>query len=79
MEPQSCWTINTTVNEFRFNYNREAQKTFSIQCYSTVQGLPSGAFLVYRCPRSRSLLLRRYPDNALVHPNGPSAKASSFS
>jgi hypothetical protein len=34
------WTIsNTTVNEFRFNYNREAQKTFQHPVFtSTVQG-----------------------------------------
>jgi hypothetical protein len=69
------WTINnTTVNEFRFNYNREAQKTFQRPVRtSTVQT---------SCPPAPSWLTQAFngaappcfsdgtPDNALgIHPN----------
>jgi len=77
------WTINNnTVNEFRFNYNREAQKTFQHPVRtSTVQG---------SCPAAPSWLTDALgpvpcfsdgtPDNALgIHPNlGPEREGIPF-
>ncbi len=77
------WTINnTTVNEFRFNYNREAQKTFQHPVRtSAVQG---------SCPTPPSWLTDVLvsvpcfsdgtPDNALgIHPNlGPKREGVPF-
>src|SRR6266852_4995289 len=77
------WTINnTTVNEFRFNYNREAQKTFQHPVTtSTVQD---------SCPPAPSWLTDVLgpvpcfsdgtPDNALgIHPNlGPTREGLPF-
>src|SRR5438132_11713445 len=50
------WTIsNTTVNEFRFNYNREAQRTFQHPVRtSTVQG---------SCPPAPSWLTAAFNDS----------------
>jgi hypothetical protein len=78
------WTINnTTVNEFRFNYNREAQRTFQHPVFtSTVQN---------SCPTPPSWLLAAFPggvpcfsdgtqQNALgIHPNiGPEHEGLPF-
>jgi hypothetical protein len=77
------WTINnTTVNEFRFNYNREAQRTFQKPVRtSTVQN---------SCPPAPSWLTGALgpvpcfsdgtPDNALgIHPNlGPNIEGLPF-
>ena len=73
------WTINnTTVNEFRFNYNREAQKTFQHPVRtSTVQG---------SCPTPPAWLTGVLcfsdgtTDNVLgIHPNlGPEREGIPF-
>src|SRR4029077_5073442 len=67
------WTIsNTTVNEFRFNYNREAQKTFQHPTFTSL--------LQNSCPPAPVWLTNVLgpvpcfsdgtPDNALgIHPN----------
>src|SRR5438034_3297390 len=48
------WTINnTTVNEFRFNYNREAQRTFQHPVFTTS--------LHSSCPQAKSWLLAAFP------------------
>src|SRR6184192_638010 len=48
------WTINnTTVNEFRFNYNREAQRTFQHPVFTTS--------LHSSCPQAKSWLLTAFP------------------
>ena len=48
------WTINnTTVNEFRFNYNREAQRTFQHPVFTTS--------IHNSCPQAQSWLLAAFP------------------
>jgi hypothetical protein len=48
------WTIsNTTVNEFRFNYNREAQRTFQHPVFTTT--------VHNSCPPAPSWLLAAFP------------------
>jgi len=48
------WTINnTTVNEFRFNYNREAQRTFQHPVFTTS--------IHSSCPQAQSWLLAAFP------------------
>jgi Carboxypeptidase regulatory-like domain len=48
------WTINnTTVNEFRFNYNREAQRTFQHPVFTTS--------IHSSCPQAKSWLLAAFP------------------
>ena len=48
------WTIsNTTVNEFRFNYNREGQKTFQHPIFTTT--------VQNSCPKPPSWLLAAFP------------------
>ncbi len=80
------WTINnTTVNEFRFNYNREGQKTFQHPTFTTA--------VQNSCPTPPSWLLAAFPTtgvpcftdptdptNALgIHPNlGPQHEGLPF-
>jgi Carboxypeptidase regulatory-like domain len=79
-----AWTIsNTTVNEFRFNYNREGQRTFQRPVFTTkVQN---------SCPPPPSWLLAAFPSgppcfsdgtqaNTLgIHPNlGPGLEGLPF-
>src|SRR5258705_1931838 len=77
------WTIsNTTVNEFRFNYNREAQKTFQRPTFTTT--------VQNSCPPAPSWLTDvtgpvpcfsdGTPENALgIHPNlGPKFEGVPF-
>jgi Carboxypeptidase regulatory-like domain len=80
------WTINnTTVNEFRFNYNREAQRTFQHPVFTTT--------VQNSCPTPPSWLLAAFPNtgvpcfsdptdptNALgIHPNlGPQHEGLPF-
>jgi hypothetical protein len=62
------WTIsNTTVNEFRFNYNREAQRTFQH---------PVRTSLVQdSCPAPQSWLLQAFPSGVpcFTDPSNPRA------
>ncbi len=62
------WTIsNTTVNEFRFNYNREAQRTFQH---------PVRTSLVQdSCPTPQSWLLQAFPSGVpcFTDPSNPRA------
>jgi hypothetical protein len=57
------WTIsNTTVNEFRFNYNREAQRTFQHPVFTTsVQN---------SCPPAPSWLLAAFPSGVPCFDDG---------
>ena len=77
------WTINnTTVNEFRFNYNREAQRTFQQPVRtSTVQNScpPAPAWLT-QVLVSVPCFSDGTPDNALgIHPNlGPNIEGLPF-
>jgi hypothetical protein len=79
------WTINnTTVNEFRFNYNREAQKTFQRPTFTTT--------VQNSCPPAPAWLTTGTggpipcfadltdPNNALgIHPNlGPKIEGLPF-
>jgi Carboxypeptidase regulatory-like domain len=79
------WTIsNTTVNEFRFNYNREAQRTFQHPTFTTT--------VQNSCPTPPSWLLAAFPttgvpcfsdgtpENTLgIHPNlGPEHEGLPF-
>lgn len=77
------WTINnTTVNEFRFNYNREAQRTFQHPTFTTT--------VQNSCPPAPSWLTNvtgpvpcftdGTPSNALgIHPNlGPQHEGLPF-
>lgn len=80
------WTLNnTTVNEFRFNYNREAQRTFQHPVFTTnVQN---------SCPTPPSWLLAAFPAGSVpfcfddlqpgnptgIHPNlGPQHEGLPF-
>src|SRR3989454_9880668 len=78
------WSIsNTTVNEFRFNYNREAQRTFQHPVFTTT--------VQNSCPPAPSWLLAAFPSavpcfsdgtqaNTLgIHPNlGPQHEGLPF-
>jgi hypothetical protein len=78
------WTIsNTTVNEFRFNYNREGQRTFKRPVFTTT--------VQNSCPTPPSWLLQAFPSgvpcfsdgtpaNTLgIHPNlGPGLEGVPF-
>jgi hypothetical protein len=77
------WTINnTTINEFRFNYNREAQKTFQRPTFTTT--------VQNSCPPAPSWLTNvtgpvpcfsdGTPENTLgIHPNlGPKFEGVPF-
>ena len=78
------WTIsNTTVNEFRFNYNREGQRTFQHPVFTTT--------LQNSCPTPPAWLLAAFPsgvpcfsdgtpENTLgIHPNiGPQHEGLPF-
>ncbi len=79
------WTLNnTTVNEFRFNYNREAQRTFQHPTFTTT--------VQNSCPTPPSWLLAAFPvtgvpcfsdgtpENTLgIHPNiGPQHEGLPF-
>ncbi|MGH9514327.1 MAG: carboxypeptidase regulatory-like domain-containing protein [Terriglobales bacterium] len=57
------WTINnTTVNEFRFNYNREAQRTFQHPVFTTS--------LHNSCPPAQSWLLAAFPSGVPCFDDG---------
>jgi hypothetical protein len=58
-----AWTIsNTTVNEFRFNYNREAQRTFQH---------PTNTSLVQNsCPPAPAWLLQAFPSGVPCFDDG---------
>ena len=60
------WSIsNTTVNEFRFNYNREAQRTFQHPVFTTrVQN---------SCPPAPSWLLAAFPSGVPCFSDGTQA------
>jgi Carboxypeptidase regulatory-like domain len=60
------WTIsNTTINEFRFNYNREGQKTFQQPVFTTsVQN---------SCPPAPSWLLAAFPSGVPCFSDGTQA------
>jgi hypothetical protein len=79
------WTINnTTVNEFRFNYNREAQRTFQHPVFTTT--------VQNSCPTPPSWLLAAFPTTGVpcfsdgtpantlgIHPNlGPQHEGLPF-
>jgi Carboxypeptidase regulatory-like domain len=68
------WTIsNTTVNEFRFNYNREAQKTFQrpVRTSLVQDSCPTPpAWLTAAFPAGVPCFTDGTPENALgIHPN----------
>jgi hypothetical protein len=68
------WTIsNTTVNEFRFNYNREAQKTFQrpVRTSLVQDSCPTPpAWLTAAFPTGIPCFTDGTPENALgIHPN----------
>jgi len=68
------WTIsNTTVNEFRFNYNREAQKTFQrpVRTSLVQDSCPTPpAWLIAAFPAGVPCFTDGTPENALgIHPN----------
>ena len=57
------WTINnTTVNEFRFNYNREAQRTFQHPVFTTS--------IHSSCPQAKSWLLAAFPSGVPCFDDG---------
>jgi hypothetical protein len=57
------WTIsNTTVNEFRFNYNREAQRTFQHPVFTTT--------VQNSCPPAPSWLLAAFPSGVPCFDDG---------
>src|SRR5713101_2825954 len=78
------WTINnTTVNEFRFNYNREAQKTFQRPTFTTtVQNScpPAPAWLTAGTGGPVPCFSDGTPENTLgIHPNlGPKFEGVPF-
>ena len=62
------WTIsNTTVNEFRFNYNREAQKTF--------QRPVSTSLVQDSCPTPPAWLIAAFPAGVPCFSDGTTANA----
>ena len=57
------WTLNnTTVNEFRFNYNREAQRTFQHPVFTTS--------IHSSCPQAQSWLLAAFPSGVPCFDDG---------
>ena len=78
------WTIsNTTVNEFRFNYNREAQGTFQRPVFTTtVQNScpPAPAWLTAGTGGAVPCFSDGTPENTLgIHPNlGPKFEGVPF-
>jgi len=60
------WSIsNTTVNEFRFNYNREAQRTFQHPVFTTT--------VQNSCPPAPSWLLAAFPSGVPCFSDGTQA------
>jgi Carboxypeptidase regulatory-like domain len=78
------WTIsNTTINEFRFNYNREGQKTFQQPVFTTtVQNScpPAPSWLLAAFPSGVPCFSDGTPANTLgIHPNlGPKFEGVPF-
>jgi Carboxypeptidase regulatory-like domain len=78
------WTLNnTTVNEFRFNYNREAQRSFQHPTFTTtVQNScpPAPAWLLAAFPGGVPCFSDGTPENTLgIHPNiGPQHEGLPF-
>jgi len=79
-----AWTIsNTTVNEFRFNYNREGQRTFQRPVFTTtVQNScpPAPSWLLAAFPAGVPCFSDGTPTNALgIHPHlGPGLEGLPF-
>src|SRR6266404_4444596 len=60
------WSVsNTTVNEFRFNYNREAQRTFQHPVFTTT--------VQNSCPPAPSWLLAAFPSGVPCFSDGTQA------
>src|SRR5438477_2666542 len=60
------WTLNnTTVNEFRFNYNREGQRTFQHPVFTTT--------VQNSCPTPPSWLLQAFPSGVPCFSDGTQA------
>src|SRR5258708_2453186 len=79
----TCTTSNTTVNEFRFNYNREAQRTFQRPTFTTtVQNScpPAPAWLTAGTGGAVPCFSDGTPANTLgIHPNlGPKFEGVPF-
>lgn len=78
------WTLNnTTVNEFRFNYNREGQRTFQHPTFTTnVQNScpPAPAWLLAAFPAGVPCFNDGQPGNPTgIHPNlGPQHEGLPF-
>jgi hypothetical protein len=77
------WTIsNSTVNEFRFNYNREAQKTFQHPVFTTTvqNSCPSAPAWLTDVTGPVPCFSDGTPENALgIHPNlGPKHEGLPF-
>lgn len=77
------WTINnTTVNEFRFNYNREAQRTFQHPTFTTTvqNSCPPAPTWLTNVTGPVPCFTDGTPDNTLgIHPNlGPQHEGLPF-
>jgi Carboxypeptidase regulatory-like domain len=77
------WTINnTTVNEFRFNYNREAQRTFQLPVFTTTvqNSCPPAPAWLTNVTGPVPCFSDGTPENTLgIHPNlGPKVEGLPF-